>query len=49
MSVRLVYQLLRQVLQMLTQLARDGELRILQDADLQDLRLVTAGATPGTP
>ena len=30
------------------QLARDGELRILQDADLQDMKLVTASATPGT-
>ncbi len=37
------------------QLARDGEVRIVQDADLQDMLLiaapqaVTAGATPGTP
>ena len=36
------------------QLARDGELRIVQDADLQDLKLVapaaaTAAAGPGTP
>ena len=33
------------------QLARDGEVKIVQDADLQDIRLVasTAGSTPGTP